>query len=76
MSKGKEETIGSLRIKATFRMDPESIATLEVERLRRIKAGVPRSEADLSDLVNEAIRKAFPKSGTARAQARALREEK
>ena len=64
----------SKRVKATFYFDPESLAALEEERLRRIGRGVARSETDLSDLVNEAIRRAFPRSGTARAQARILRE--
>ncbi len=68
------EKLKGQRVKATFYFDPESIAALDEERLRRIGRGTARSEADLSDLVNEAIRKAFPRSGTARAQARSLRE--
>lgn len=63
MGKAKSETAGSRRIKATYRMDPENVTTLEQERMRRIAAGVPRSEADLSDLVNEAVRQAFGRRG-------------
>lgn len=55
----KVPTKGSLRIKATFRLDVDNVTALEEERLRRIAAGVKRSEADLSDLVNEAIRRTF-----------------
>ena len=62
MSKAKRP-VKSRRIKGTFRMDPESVAALEQERLRRIAAGVPRSEADLSDLVNEAVRRAYGRRG-------------
>lgn len=48
----------SARIKATFRFDPENLAALEQTRIRRIAAGVKRSAADISDLLNEAIREA------------------
>jgi hypothetical protein len=43
-------------------MDPESINALEIERLRRINAGVPKSLADRSDLVNEAVMARFGKN--------------
>lgn len=49
----------TMRVKATFRLDVDNITALEVERLRRIAAGIKRSETDLSDLVNEAIRRTF-----------------
>src|SRR6185295_7109674 len=45
----------SQRVKATFRMDPESLGALEVERRLRLEAGIARSLCDLSDLVNEAV---------------------
>jgi len=61
----------SRRLKMTFYLDPESLGALEAERLRRIQAGTPRSEADLSDLVNEAIRGTF--GGVAVAVRRKLR---
>jgi hypothetical protein len=50
---------GPARVKATFYFDPDNLAALEAERLRRIAAGVRRSETGLSDLVNEAVRKTF-----------------
>lgn len=55
----QEKSVQVPRVKATFRLDPENLVSLEAERLRRIAAGVPRSQADLSDLVNEAIRHAY-----------------
>ena len=73
---GMTKGILSKRVKATFYFDPDSLAALEEERLRRIGKGVARSEADLSDLMNEAIRRAFPRSGTAAAQGRALRRRR
>ncbi len=48
----------SNRVKATFRVDPENLAALEQERLKRIAAGARRSDADVSDLLNEFIREA------------------
>jgi hypothetical protein len=51
--------IPSNRVKATFRLDPESLSTLEHERARRIAAGARLSDADKSDLINEAIRRTF-----------------
>jgi hypothetical protein len=45
----------SERVKATFYFDPGTLAALEAERLRRIEAGTPRSEASLSDVLNDVV---------------------
>ncbi len=46
-------------VKCTFYFDERNIAAMQRERLRRIAAGTPRLQADLSDLVNEAVQRAY-----------------
>lgn len=45
---------------ATFQMDDAALLALELERQRRLRAGIARSKATLSQLVNEAVLQAFP----------------
>jgi len=50
------------RLKITYRMTKASTLLLEQERLDRIAKGVPRSKANRSALVVEAVMKAFGSS--------------
>lgn len=45
--------------KLTFYLDKKNIAAVRRERLRRIKAGTPRSETTVTRLINGAIEQAF-----------------
>lgn len=65
ITEGQNAGMPADRVKATFRLDPQSLVLLEAERVKRIAAGVRPSEADKSDLVNEAIRRAFGPVGKA-----------
>jgi hypothetical protein len=45
------------RLRFSLYIDADHLDGLEVERQRRIRAGAPRSEAALANLINEAIGK-------------------
>jgi hypothetical protein len=50
-------------VKKTLYFDEENIAAMKRERLRRIAAGTPPRDTDLSDLANEALKQAFRSKG-------------
>lgn len=51
--------MSSTRKPATFQMDDAALLLLELERQRRLRLGIARSLATLSQLVNEAVVLAF-----------------